>query len=101
MIPERLVESVIRFTRRYWVTLLLMATILTVVEYSLDSANWVSDNSPLVLSFLLGTAFGWMLATSRFSGLFSLFYSGLIAVLIPIQGVGRIIPPIDRIFSTP
>ncbi len=70
MIPERLVESVIRFTRRYWITLLLVVTILTVVVYSLDSANWVSDDSPLVFSFLAGVAFGWMLATSRVGRLF-------------------------------
>jgi transglutaminase-like putative cysteine protease len=99
--PERFVGWVLRLITRYWVTLILTITLVTVLAYSLDEANWVRNDSPLIFCLLAGIVFGWMLATSRFHRISALLYSLMLAIVVPIQGVGQIIPPLGRFFSSP
>lgn len=99
--PERLINWIGKYIRRYWVTLTVFSVMVSTLIYSLDEANWVANDAPLVSSLLMGIAFGWMLATARFGGLFSLFYALFIAVVIPIQAVGNILPSPGRVLNTP
>ncbi len=98
---EYLIHWTFNVTRRYWVTLTVFGTLVSVLMYSLDAASWVPNDAPLVSSFLLGIGFGWLLASSRYGGAFSLFYALLIALAIPVQAVGNIIPPLGKILTTP
>jgi transglutaminase-like putative cysteine protease len=100
-VGEHLLGWIFRFVRRYWLTSGIFFTLVSSLIYSVEKAKWVSDTSPITYTFIVGLIFGWLLASSRFGGVFSLFYALLISILIPIQGVGKIVPPLRTILNTP
>jgi hypothetical protein len=100
MVLERIINWVIFFVSRKWVSIVLLALTISSLTYSLDEANWVKGDKVLITVFLLGLGFGWLLARSRFSGLFSSFYALFIGVVAAIETVGNILPPAAKVFST-
>ncbi|RPJ52407.1 MAG: hypothetical protein EHM21_00260, partial [Chloroflexi bacterium] len=98
---ERLFGLVVKYVLRYWVIGVIFFTLVSIVIYSVEQANWVKDDSAIVNIFLLGLVFGWLLASSRFGWGFVLLYALFLAIVIPIQGVGRIVPALETVLTTP
>lgn len=101
MIPERIIAWLLKILGRTWVTLVLLSSTVSVILISLDEANWVKEDRSLAGAFLAGLLFGWLLACSRYSGLFATIYSLFISVVFAFESVGKILPSIGKVFSTP
>jgi transglutaminase-like putative cysteine protease len=89
---EYIASRVGRYIRRFWVTGLMIFTLATMFIYSLEDAQWVLEESALTTAFLLGLAFGLLLARSRFPGWAALPYGLVISLAIAVESVGRIVP---------
>lgn len=96
---ERLFGWLLRLVNRNWVFLVLLASLTGAVSYSLDRANWVSDDQELIAAFTGGILLGWLLARSRYRGLFAAFYSILIAALSAIELTADIVPSTGQVLS--
>jgi len=57
------------------------------------SAHWVPDSTPFALCIWLGTAFGALLASSRFRARFVALYSLLLSLAASGQAVGVVVLP--------
>ncbi|MBE0698696.1 MAG: hypothetical protein IH586_17395, partial [Anaerolineaceae bacterium] len=80
--------------------IILFSITISILINSLDAANWVKGDKVLVFAFLIGVGLGWLLARSRFGGLFALFYTLFIGVVGAVETVGNILPPLAKIYST-
>ena len=98
---ERLLGLVTKYVLRYWLIAVVFFTLVSTVLYSIERANWVKNDLAIVNIFLIALVFGWFLASSRFGWGFVLFYAVFIAIVIPIEGVGRILPSLETVLTTP
>ena len=98
-VRDRLLNWLGRLLKPSWTTLLLVLCLSAILIASLDQAGWVADDTPLVWSFLLGIAFGWLLARSRFPGWFIALYALLISAAVILQGLAHILPSLEDLFS--
>jgi transglutaminase-like putative cysteine protease len=98
---ERPVIWLFGIFKRTWVSVVLLSLAVSNLISSLDRANWVEEDNILILAFLTGLVFGWLLARSHFSGLFAFFYSLVVALAVLIEGVSRALPSWGDFLSTP
>ena len=98
---EWLVAKLAPLARRYWVTLLLVGLLVSILTYSIDAANWVKEDQPVITAFFAGLVIGWLLAASRFRGLFAALYAILIGALVTIETLARVTPTPAEVFGTP
>jgi transglutaminase-like putative cysteine protease len=101
MLSERIFNWVLSLLSRNWVTLTLLGMTVSTILYSLDQANWVAGDKVLVNLLLIGLACGWLLARSRFSGVFGACYALFISLVAGVETVASIIPPLNGLFTTP
>ena len=98
---EWLVEKLAPLVKRYWVTLLLVGLLVSILIYSLDAANWVKQDQPMITAFSAGLAIGWLLAASHLRGLFAAFYAILTGALLTIETLARVVPTPAQVFGVP
>lgn len=98
---ERMIIWFWERTRSYWIPLLLVGGILSVLVYSVDEANWVERDAAIINILSLGFFLGWALAYSRFPGWFVFVYALIFSVIVNIQAVGQVLPSIGQMLSTP
>lgn len=90
-----------RLIGRYWLTVLIFVTLVSVIVYSLDDANWIDNDAPLVTSLMMGIGFGWLLAKARFRWPYIVLYALFISVVIPIQAVSNVLPSLGDMLRLP
>ena len=99
--PERILGWLFHLTRRYWITSVLLGTMLAVLISSIQKAKWVQDEAALSSALLLGILFGLLLAVSRYGGWFAALYGIVISLVITIQSIGRILPSLGDVLFSP
>ncbi len=87
--------------KEHWLTALLLIGIVGILLTSCAEAKWLPDTTPLVASAVLGVLFGWLLAVSRFRGRTALLFDLALSTLLALLIIGRIIPDLPTLFSTP
>lgn len=92
MLYERMTAWLLKLLSRAWLTVVLVSSLVSVLLYSLDKANWVKEDRPLINAFLVGLLIGWLLARSRYGGLFAFFYSLFMSLVIALNTAGKILP---------
>jgi transglutaminase-like putative cysteine protease len=98
---DRLLIATLRFLQPYWVSLVLFSGLLSITVTSINQANWVDQDAAALRSLGYGLLVGWMLARSRFSGLFVVLYALLFGLFSGIQAAGSIVPGLFTWFSQP
>jgi transglutaminase-like putative cysteine protease len=98
---ERIAGWLLRIAARNWVFLLLVGTIVSVVSYSLDTANWVKNDQGMLSTFAVGAVLGWLLARSRFKGWFAALYALVMSILAALEPVADFVPTLVQVFAMP
>ena len=92
--PSRTLKArLLRFLSSSWIGLALIFAIMAAFSNSVGSAHWVPDSTPFALCIWLGTAFGALLASSRFRARFVALYSLLLSLAASGQAVGVVVLP--------
>lgn len=99
IITEKITAWVFNILKRNWVTSLLLSAMISTIIFSLQSANWVSDDEALSTAFLTGILFGWLLSRSRFTWWLALPYSILISFIIAVEAAARVLPGWMALFT--
>jgi transglutaminase-like putative cysteine protease len=89
---ERITGPVFRFLRAQGIPLTLIGFIAFLFADSLARAQWVSDSTPFIDNVLLGLVLGAALAKSHFKGWVTFAYTGILSVVVTLQGIGRVAP---------
>jgi transglutaminase-like putative cysteine protease len=80
-----------------WFGLLIAASFLFLLTYTLGESYWVRVPPPLFLVTILAVINGWLLSKTRWSMGWSVAYSLLMALSFGIQYVGKIIPSLSGV----
>lgn len=96
---DRIMSWGMAILKRYWVTWLLMAVMLSSLIYSIQEAGWIKNNRPLISCLLLGIGFGWLIAKSRFHPAFAAAYAVFISSCFALESLGNILPSLSDLPS--
>lgn len=87
---------------RIWVPFFLLGSIGAILITSIQAAQWVRNDSVIVLSIVCGLTFGWLLSISHFPGWFAVLFNVVLAPAVVFSGMANIFALIQPgIFQTP
>ncbi len=89
------------FVRQGWPSFVLLLALTTSLALSVEKAAWVKYDHTISLMVFEGLAVGSLLAASRWKGSQAALYSLGLSLLVACQAVGRLIPPLERLFEQP
>ena len=90
-----------RLLLRGWPSAVLLVALVANLTYSIQSAAWVPDSTPILVACLVGLGVGGLLVATRWPGWVSGLYSFLISLLWGVQALGKVIPPPGFLLSNP
>jgi hypothetical protein len=98
---ERIVGWITQIAVKNWVAVVLLAMLVSIINYSLDQANWVRKDGVFLTVFSLAIGFGWLLARSRFRGWFVTIYALLLSAAAAVEAAASVLPSPGKVIGTP